>query len=83
MAMRDLFPDMLVFLDTPVWLCQERIARRRHPSKMDRKQASFHRSVRERYLDFCGSYQRGETLILDGTQETQHHCQSICEALNL
>ena len=66
-AMRGLYPDLLVFIDTPVWLCQERIARRRNPSVIDKQPASFHKGVRERYLSFVDSYQRGQTLILDGT----------------
>ena len=65
--MRGVFPDFLVFIDTPVWLCQERIVHRRNPSVIDRKPASFHRAVRERYLAFVGSYQRGQVLILDGS----------------
>lgn len=40
-AMRNLYPDLLVFLDTPVWLCQERIVRRCNPSEMDKKPRLF------------------------------------------
>ena len=81
MAMRDLFPDILVFLDTPVWLCQERISRRRYSSEMDRKPASFHRAVRNRYLSFVQSYTRGQTFILDGTQGTNALCEVLRKAL--
>ena len=59
LAMRSLFPNLLVFIDTPVWLCQERIVRRHNPSVIDKKPASFHEYVRERYLAFVESYQRG------------------------
>lgn len=81
-AMRGLYPDLLVFLDTPVWLCQERIARRGNPSEMDRKPASFHCDVRERYLAFIQSYHYGQTLILDGTKRAELLCVEVQKALN-
>ena len=80
-AMRGLFPDLLVFLDTPVWLCQERIVRRRNPSVIDKKPASFHRAVRKRYLAFVDSYHRGQTLILDGTQHTSKLRRAVLKVL--
>lgn len=67
-AMRGLFPDLVVFVDTPVLMCQERISRRRNPSALDKKPVCWHEAVRERYLAFCGSYDRGEVLILDGSR---------------
>lgn len=67
-AMRGIYPDLLVFVDTPVSMCQERIARRRNPSALDKSPVSWHESVRDRYLEFCGSYDRGEVLILDGSR---------------
>lgn len=69
-AMRGIFPDLLVFIDTPVSICQSRISRRRNPSELDTKPAAFHESVRKRYLKFCESYERGQVLILDGTRHT-------------
>ena len=69
-AMRGIFPDLLVFLDTPVRLCQSRISRRRNPSALDTKPVAFHEAVRKRYLDFCGSYTKGQVLILDGSRHT-------------
>ena len=66
-AMRGIYPDLLVFIDTPVLMCQERIARRRNPSALDKKPASWHEAVRGRYLAFCASYDKGEVLILDGS----------------
>ena len=80
-AMRGLFPDLLVFIDTPVSLCQQRIARRRNPSELDTKPAAFHEAVRERYLAFCGSYDRGEVLILDGTRHTNILRRRVLKAL--
>ena len=81
-AMRSLFPDLLVFIDTPVWLCQERIVHRRNPSVIDRKPASFHRAVRQRYLSFVDSYQRGQTLTLDGTRHTNILRKKVLKALH-
>lgn len=80
-AMRGIYPDLLVFLDTPVWMCQERIVRRRNPSVIDKKPASFHRAVRQRYLDFCGSYDRGQVLILDGSRHTNINRRRVLKAL--
>ena len=80
--MRGIYPDLLVFLDTPVWLCQERISRRDNPSEMDRKPASFHRAVRNRYLSFVHSYTRGQTLILDGTQGIKSLCEVVLKTLS-
>jgi len=68
-AMRGIFPDLLVFIDTPVSVCQSRISRRRNPSALDTQPAAFHEVVRERYLAFCASYQRGQVLILDGSRD--------------
>lgn len=82
LAMRGIYPDLLVFLDTPVWLCQERISRRGNPSEMDRKPASFHRAVRNRYLSFVHSYTRGQTLILDGTQGIKSLCEVVLKTLS-
>lgn len=67
-SMRGIFPDLVVFVDTPVLMCQERIARRRHPSALDKKPVCWHEAVRERYLTFCASYDKGEVLILDGSR---------------
>ena len=80
-AMRGLFPDLLVFIDTPVWLCQARISRRRNPSELDTKPAAFHEAVRERYLKFCESYERGQVLILDGTRHTNILRRCVLKAL--
>ena len=68
-AMRGFFPDLLVFIDTPIAVCQERLARRRNLSLIDQKPACFHASVRERYLAFIDTYSRGRTLIVDGAKE--------------
>ena len=70
LAMRNHFPDLLVFLDTPVRECQERIARRKHASEMDTRPIDFQKAVRERYLAFMDNYEKGKTLILDGSQQT-------------
>lgn len=80
-AMRGLFPDLLVFLDTPVWLCQERIVRRRVRSVIDKKPASFHRAVRERYLAFCDSYSKGQVLTLDGSRHPNILRKQVLRAL--
>ena len=69
-AMRGLFPDLLVFIDTPVRMCHSRISRRRNPSALDTNPVAFHEAVRKRYLKFCASYDRGEVLILDGSRHT-------------
>lgn len=81
LAMRGIYPNLLVFLDTPVWLCQERIARRSNPSVMDKKPASFHNSVRDRYLAFLDSYNRGETLTLDGTRHPNILCKQVLKRI--
>ena len=80
-AMRGIFPDLLVFIDTPVRMCQARISRRRNPSELDTKPAAFHAAVRERYLEFCESYERGQTLILDGTRHTNILRRRVLKAL--
>ena len=80
-AMRGIFPDLLVFIDTPVRLCQARISRRRNPSALDTKPAAFHEAVRKRYLDFCGSYTKGQVLILDGTRHTNINRRRVLKAL--
>ncbi|MDE0554970.1 MAG: dTMP kinase [Candidatus Poribacteria bacterium] len=80
-AMRGIFPDLLVFVDTPVLLCQDRIARRRNPSALDKKPASWHEAVRDRYLTFCGSYDRGEVLILEGSRHSDILRDRVLKAL--
>ena len=81
LTMRNHFPDQLVFLDTPVRVCQERIARRKHASEMDTRPIDFHKSVRERYLAFMDTYEKGNTLILDGSQQTGDLSLIVSETL--
>ena len=64
-TMRGLYPDLLVFVDTPVLMCQNRITRRRRkPSAFDKKPVSWHEPVHDRYVSFCELYDKGEVLIL-------------------
>lgn len=81
-AMGGLFPDLLVFLDTPVSMCRERVARRKYPSVIDNQPTEFHLDVRERYLEFIASYKRGETLVLDGRRYTRTLRHIVLETLH-
>lgn len=81
LAMRNHFPDLLVFLDTPVHECQERIASRKHTSEMDTRPIDFHKAVRERYLAFMDTYEKGQTLILEGSQQIGELSLIVSETL--
>ena len=77
-AMRGIFPDLLVLLDTPVEVCQHRISQRHYPSMIDQKPAVFHEGVRQRYLAFCDVYQhKADVLILDGRHKRDHLVSQI------
>ena len=77
-AMRGLFPDLLVFIDTPVSMCRDRISRRRKTSDQDTRPVAYHEAVRERYVSFVKAYaKRGMTLTLDGTRHKNVQLHSV------
>ena len=81
-AMRGIFPDLLVFLDTPVSKCRSRVFGRRNPSEVDKRSKSFYKSVRKRYLSFCASYRRrGQVLILDGRRHRNIQIRKVLQAI--
>lgn len=81
-AMRGTFPDLLVFLDTPVSMCRSRVSGRRYQSEVDKRSKSFYKSVRKRYLSFCASYRRcGQVLILDGRRHRHIQIRKALQAI--
>ena len=81
-AMRGTFPDLLVFLDTPVSMCRSRVSGRRYRSEVDKRSKSFYKSVRKRYLSFCASYRRrGQVLILDGRRHRHIQIRKALQAI--
>ena len=81
-AMRGIFPDLLVFLDTPVSKCRSCVVGRRNLSEVDKRSKSFYKSVRKRYLSFCASYRRrDQVLILDGRRHRNIQIRKVLQAI--